>query len=608
MGRSATSSSRFEFNYKPLLGKSGLRNRPPERLPHSWGLRSIAPFDFSPASDQPSIRPWPSSNQETPNLSLIETEPWTPPADAHPNIALHAFVEAAWRILEPAVPFVDSWHLGLLCGHLEAISTGRLLEANLLVNTPPGSSKSLIASVFWPAWEWTWAPWTRWLTSSYDDALALRDAVRTRTLMQSEWYRRQIAEPWLFSSDQNVKGYYTNDKTGWRVATSMGGGNTGWHCHRLVIDDPHSVKKAESDAVREATLAAWREVFPSRVLPGGVRVMVGQRTHEEDATADWLSREGQDIHHIELKMEHEAPRAATRHPEGHVLTEGDQSSPRHGAVCTLTGEPHDQRTHEGDLLIPERFPRVVIERRKIELGSYAYSSQFQQSPTPRAGALLNPAWFPQTPQLERSTVDLVAAFDLNYSDADTSDWTVGLLGAVERTPVLPRIHLVAGFAEHLSEERHVEHIGEWLCLWRPVLVGIEKRAFEREGATRDLCRQLLAYCEERGFSLSLEPIECDGDKISRAMIIPGRAKAGLITADKRAPFWTRLAKQMSQFPRSAHDDDVDALAHLVRLVVEKLERLRNLGGLLGKSAQVVVEDSVDDARPDWAKAAMAGLR
>ena len=61
--------------------------------------------------------------------------------------------------------------------------TGKLPEPNLLVNTPPGSSKSLIASVFWPAWEWLWAPWTRWLTSSYDDALALRDAVRTRTLI-----------------------------------------------------------------------------------------------------------------------------------------------------------------------------------------------------------------------------------------------------------------------------------------------------------------------------------------------------------------------------------------------------------------------------------------
>ena len=82
----------------------------------------------------------------------------------------------------------------------------------------------------------------------------------------------------------------------------------------------------------------------------------------------------------------------------------------------------------------------------------------------------------------------------------------------------------------------------------------------------------------------------------------------MITADKRAPFWTRLAKQMSQFPRSTHDDDVDALAHLVRLVVEKLERLRSMGGLLGKSAPLIVQDNTDGVQPDWATAAMAGLR
>jgi len=533
-----------------------------------------------------------------PNLTLIETEPWTPPTDAYPEIRLHDFVQQAWRILEPAVPFVDSWHIGLLCEHLEAVSTGQLPEPNLLVNTPPGSSKSLIASVFWPAWEWLWAPWTRWLTSSYDDALALRDAVRTRTLMQSEWYRKQVVEPWGFSSDQNVKGYYTNDKTGWRIATSMGGGNTGWHAHRVLIDDPHSVKKAESDAVREATLAAWREVFPSRVLPGGTRVMVGQRTHEEDVTADWLDREGSDIHHIELKMEYEVSRGGG---QSAASESSSLVSVTVAGQCSLTGRPHDQRTHEGDLLIEQRFPRAVIERRKIELGPYAYSAQFQQSPTPRAGALLNPAWFPQTPQLERSTVDLVAAFDLNYSDADTSDWTVGLLGGVERVPEMPHIHLLDAFREHLSEERHVEHIGEWLCLHRPVLVGIEKRAYEREGATRDLCRQLMSYCEARRFSLTIEPIETDGDKITRAMIIPGRAMAGSITADLHSTWWPILSRQMSTFPRSAHDDDIDALAHLIRLVIEKLAVLRAKQALLGHSSrlQYINANPAPQVDPKW---------
>jgi phage terminase large subunit-like protein len=557
-------------------------------------------FEPSLASDSSTSPELPESS---PNLQLIETEPWTPPSDAHPEIGLQEFVRGAWRVLEPSVPFIDNWHIEEFCEHLEAASTGRLLERDILINTPPGTSKSLVFAVLWPAWEWTWAPWTRWLTSSYDDALALRDAVRTRTLMQSEWYRARVSEPWAFTSHQNTKGYYLNDKTGWRIATSIGGGNTGWHAHRVLIDDAHNVKKAESDAVRLSTLDAWREVYPSRVLPGGLRIVVGQRVHEEDVTADWLERESETVHHISIKMEYQAPPKKVTAEEEGTLSEQTAARP-----CSLSGRPHDPRSKEGELLMPQRFPRLVIERRKIELGPYAYAAQYDQTPTPRAGKLLNPAWFPQTPRLERSTIDLVVAFDMNYSDAETSDWTVGLLGAVERTPVLPRIHLVDGVRAHLAEKDHVQILGEWLLLWKPMLVGIEKRAYEKQGATKDLCNQLMAYCAERNCALTIEPVVADTDKVSRAMIIPGRAQAGLITADKRAKFWTDLSKQMSLFPRSQHDDDVDALAHLVRLVVEKLEKVRSQKQLLGKSAQIVVEETSNRPSADWQSAAVMGLR
>lgn len=491
------------------------------------------------------------------------------------------------------MPYVHGNHISLLCSHLQALSTNTLPERDLLINEPPGSSKSLITAVLWPAWVWTWAPWTRWLTCSYDDGLALRDAQRTRMLMRSEWYRGQVSEPWSWAGDQNVKGFYQNNRTGWRIATSVNGSVTGSHAHVVLVDDPHNVQRAESEAIRETTLTTLREVFPSRVLPGGCRVVIGQRVHEEDATQDWLDRERETIHHIELREEFESPRA-------------DEGPP---AVCSFTGEPHDWRTLDGELLTPERFPAEVMAARAIQLGPYAYSAQYQQRPTPRAGMVLNQAWFPQTPKLEAATVDLVATLDLNYSDAETSDWTVGCLGAVEKKAVLPRIHLIDIFREHLSERRHEEVIGEWLCLWRPIMVGIEKRAFEKQGATMDLCRRLVIYCETRGYTLQIEPIPADNDKVTRAMVIPGRAKAGLITVDRRAKWWLApqgLAREMSLFPKSGHDDQIDALAYLVRMAVEKLESIRAQQILMNHSVGVVYEEA--PAAPDWAQAALAGLR
>jgi len=527
------------------------------------------------------------------NLSYIETEPWTPPSNAHPHIKLFDFIKTAWRILEPAEPFVDNWHLHLFVEHAEAISTNRLPEPNMLINTPPGTTKSLFWAVLWPAWEWTWAPWTRWLTLSYDDALAMRDAVRCRRLMQTEWYReRAMYEPWKFVGDQNVKSNYVNDKTGWRIATSIKGAVTGNHAHRVLCDDPHNVRKAESDAERENTLSIWREAIPSRVLPSGTRVMIGQRTHEEDATADWLSREHDDIHHIELRMEYEVP------PK--QADSGDDIAP---LICGLNGKEHDPRKKDGDLLVADRYPRPVLERRKIELGPYAYAAQYQQSPTPRAGMVLDPGWIVQSPEgMDLSQYDLVMVWDLNYSSKDASDWTVGMLAAVQKVSDLPKIYIVGIYRDHLGEVQHDQVIAEQIVLYKPLLVGIERRAYEKQGATQDLVRRVMLRLDHAKVVTSIEPIEADVDKVSRAMIIPGRAKAGLICADKRAAWWTDFSRELSVFPRGSHDDQVDCLAHLVRLVVEKLTVVRSQRTLLGHSSHVQYVDPSPPPKPnEWDK-------
>jgi hypothetical protein len=112
--------------------------------------------------------------------------------------------------------------------------------------------------------------------------------------------------------------------------------------------------------------------------------MVGQRTHEEDASADWLAREGDLVHHLELQMELDTG------------ADGEDRRP-----CALTGQQHDLRTAEGELLAPDRFPTEKVRARKRELGSYAYSAQYQQRPTPRAGAILDPGLFRAIPAAYR---------------------------------------------------------------------------------------------------------------------------------------------------------------------------------------------------------------
>jgi len=527
-----------------------------------------------------------------PPIPTVQTEPTK---TEQPDCTLLEFVAEAWPILEPATGYQHNWHIDVVAAHLEAISRGELQD--LLVNIPPGFMKSLMVSVFWPAWEWTWLPWTRWLFTSYDQALAMRDALKTRRLIESEWYQQRWGKTFRLTTDQNTKTRYENDKTGLRIASSIGGLATGEHCHRRIGDDLHKVREAESDLERENVLTTWKETMTSRGIPTSplnARVMVMQRVHELDVAADWLDRESH-VHHICLPNEYES--------SSPPISMTDQS------VCPIV--EHDQRTLEGALLWPAMVDQAETERLKTtKLGPYAYAGQFQQTPTPRVGMVLDPSWIQQTPDnLALSTCDLIMAWDLNYSSRDASDWTVGMVAAVDHDPELPKIHIVDVFRQHLASKQHDQEIANWITLWKPILVGIERRAWEQQGVTEDLIRLVMIRLERVHVGTTIEPVEADADKLSRAMIIPGRASGGLIFANKRAPWWSELSRELSTFPKGHHDDQVDCLAYLVRLVVEKLSMVRAQQALLGHSSrmQYVSATPPPTVDPKWG-ALLGGAR
>ena len=105
---------------------------------------------------------------------------------------LGGFIREAWHLVEPMMPLIWNWHIDAICDHLEAVTRGDIIR--LLINVPPGTMKSLIVSVFWPAWEWGPAglPSMRYFTTSYKlEGLADRDSRKMRDLVRSEWFQER---------------------------------------------------------------------------------------------------------------------------------------------------------------------------------------------------------------------------------------------------------------------------------------------------------------------------------------------------------------------------------------------------------------------------------
>src|SRR5215831_2717283 len=183
----------------------------------------------------------------------------------------------AWHVVEPATPYVNGFHIEAIAEHLEACSRGEIQD--LVITIPPRTSKSLCTSVFWPTWSWTFAPSSRWLCNSYAQSLSVRDALKSRRLIESRWYQERWGHVFALAGDQNVKSRYDNTRGGYRLAASVTGSNTGEGGDFLVADDCTNVLEGESALSREMTTRWWFEVMPSRRNDPktSVRVIIQQR-------------------------------------------------------------------------------------------------------------------------------------------------------------------------------------------------------------------------------------------------------------------------------------------------------------------------------------------
>lgn len=282
--------------------------------------------------------------------------------------SLASFVRRHWATLEPEKPLIWNWHIDAICEHLEAVSGGHIRR--LVINIPPGCMKSMLVSVMWPAWVWATRPGWRVITASYAHKLAVRDAAKSRRVLESARYQLDYPGRVVFSDDQNAKDYYENTKGGVRQCISPGGGTTGFRGDAAVLDDPLNAMDAYSESARESVNLWLDAAVGSRLndLRTDPIVLMMQRLHTNDPTGHLL--EQGEWEHLCLPSEFDPKRRST----------------------TCGGLWTDPRTEPGELLFPTLFPKEVLDRERKRMQS-AYEGQHQQIPVSTEGGMFPRAWW-----------------------------------------------------------------------------------------------------------------------------------------------------------------------------------------------------------------------
>ncbi|WP_243288760.1 phage terminase large subunit [Geothrix terrae] len=439
------------------------------------------------------------------------------------------FTQRCFFQLNPQGGYMHNWHLDLIADQLEACRRREIRR--LIINVPPRSMKSILASVAFPAFWLGHDPSAQILCASYGQDLAEKLSLDCRQVIGSDWFRAIF--PTRLSRTRNAAHEFITTANGSRMATSVGGVVTGRGADLIIIDDPLKPEEAVSDLQRQKVNDWYDSTLFSRLnsKDQGVIVVIMQRLHLNDLVGHLAERGGWEV----LSLP--------------AIAEG----PEEWHFRTMQGPQCHMRT-PGDLLHPERESQAVLNELRSNLGEYDFASQYQQSPVPKGGALVKENWLMVYDPLQQPEHfdQMILSWDTANKPSEFADFSVCTAWGVKGKA----IYLVDVLRKKLDYPGLKQAVKEMSERWRPTKVLIEDKA---SGT------QLVQELFSEGVS-GVEGVKPEGDKIMRMHAQTGFFEQGRVYLPSQAPWLEDYRKELLSFPVGKMDDQVDATSQALKWI------------------------------------------
>ena len=431
------------------------------------------------------------------------------------------FLEKVFSTLSPGQSFIPTWHLEAIAYQLERVRRGAIKR--LIINMPPRSLKSVTASVAFPAFILGHDPTRRIICVSYSGDLAKKLANDFRAVAEARWYRELFPDTRIGQMDSETEIELT--ARGFRLATSVGGTLTGRGGDLIVIDDPLKPDDAHSETKRNAANEWFKSTLLSRLddKRTGAIIIVMQRVHMDDLTG-FVTSQSEEWQVLNLP----------------AIAEIDEVIPISDAKV--------HRRRVGEALSAEREPLSVLENLKAQLGSDAFSAQYQQMPVPPGGAMIKRDWIKRYAQLplQRERSLILQSWDTASKGGPENDFSVCTTWCISR-----------------------ERRWYLMDVWRKRVDYPELKAAVRSLASRHAVQRVLVEDAGAGIALVQELLgEVDGilavkpdrDKITRMSVVFAKFESGLVFLPERASWLADFEAELFAFPGSRHDDQCDSVS------------------------------------------------
>ena len=241
---------------------------------------------------------------------------------------------------------------------------------------------------------------------------------------------------------------------------------------------------------------------------------------------------------------------------------------------------------DGHLLYPERLTKAFLDEQRASQDSYIFSCQYLNNPVPREDAVfkwdeyrewtgrfdnrkiiinelrkyIGETKFNVTEENTAALLNVFMTIDPATSLKEHADYTAIVVCGVDNKN---RIFVIDYVNKRLSGQTFWDEIFRMQELYRPNRLGIETTAFQKS-----LEINFKDEMTRRNVFFHFDELKPDMDKFRRIKQLQPRYEAGQIFIRDKMP---DLKYQMVNFPRTPHDDIVDALSYQLQIIYQKRE-------------------------------------
>lgn len=418
----------------------------------------------------------------------------------------------------------------------------------LVLQAPPQHGKSEIASRKLPAYILGKFPDLRVGGASYSDELATSMAQDVRRGLASDEHKR------IFPCSDEKRRYDVNRTgeftapggAGSYLGVGVGSGLTGRPLDIALIDDPiKNQKEALSPTTKEGHWNWYQTVFTTRLSEHSGQIVMATSWAEDDLPARICSHYKGDSRLRILRF----------------------------PAINLPGEAgYNPELPEG-ALVPELKSLEFLMEVKSLFSDYWWAAMYQQTPKPLGGNVFKEEglryYYPK--DLPAKFDKMLASWDCTFKDTDGTDFVVGQVWAKAgaNSYLLAQVRARMSFTKTLSEVVNL-----------------------RENHPR--CREILIEDKANGPAVidtlkskvpGIIPIEPDGSKLARAHAVTSYWEAGNVWLPHpdTAPWIKDYVAELTSFPASANDDQVDATTQALRRLYPLFNKLKITQEALNKA-------------------------